>query len=132
MRLFLTAVLFITGLFMTFNGVSFLVQPEGIGPNFGLIPDSLAGWATVRADMTAFFLVSGLGMMAGAWRRAGDLLLLPAVLCGIAFIGRLVSLAVDGPYDAWWQPMLGEAFIVAISIAGNRLLPHHEVEELAG
>lgn len=132
MRLILTAVLFVVGLLMAINGVSFLASPHMIAPGFGLSPEGPMGWAAVRADMTAFFLVSGLSMMWGAWRRAGDVLLIPAILCGVAFAGRLVSAIADGTYDHFWLPMLGEALVVVISIAGNRLLPHHKVEEIAG
>ena len=90
------------------------------------------GWASMRADMTAFFLVSGGCMMLGAWKRSGDVLLVPVALCTIAFFGRLVSVFFDGAYDGFWLTMLGEALTVAISLAGHQLLPHHEVEEITG
>jgi len=132
MRLILTAILLITGLFYLIGGVGFIVMPDSIGPNFGLSANDAQGWSTIRADMTAFFLVCGTCLAWGAWRRAGDMLLVPAALCGIAFTGRLISLFADGGYDGAWSPMLGEAFTVIIAIAGNRLLPHHKVEEIAG
>lgn len=132
MRLILTAILLVTGLFYLLGGLGFLVMPDSIGPNFGLSADSAQGWSTIRADMTAFFVVCGICLAWGGWRRAGDMLLVPAALCGIAFAGRLVSLLVDGSYEAAWSPMLGEAFTVIIAIAGNRLLPHHKVEDIAG
>ena len=132
MRLVLTALLFVGGLVFVFYGISFLVMPGSIGPGFGLQPASAMGSATVRADMTAFFLVSGACMMLGAWKRSGDVLLVPAALCGIALFGRLVSVFADGAYDGFWLTMLGEALTVAISLAGHQLLPHHDVEEITG
>ena len=132
MRLILTAILLVTGLFYLLGALGFLVTPQAIGPEFGLTSISAQGLSTARADMTAFFAVTGVCLAWGAWRRAGDMLLVPAALCGIALAGRLVSLFVDGSYDGFGAPMLGEAFTVIVAIAGNRLLPHHKVEELAG
>lgn len=132
MRLILTALLLIGGLFFIITGASFLIQPQSAAPGFGLGAAGLDGWSTIRADMTAFFLVGGSCMAWGAWRRAGDILLVPAALFGIAFTGRLVSLLADGIYDGALFPMAIEAAVVIISIMGNRLLPHHKVEEIAG
>ena len=130
MRLVLTALLFVGGLVFAFYGISFLLMPSSIGPGFGLQPGSAMGWATMRADMTAFFFVSGGCMMLGAWRRSGDVLLVPVALCGIAIAGRVVGLVADGAYDGFWLPMLLEAAVVAVSLAGHQLLPHHKVDEI--
>ena len=70
-------------------------------------------------------------MMRGAWRRAGDVLLVPAALFGIAFVGRLVSLFADGAYEGFWVPMGIEALVVVVSLAGHYLLPHHTVDEIS-
>ncbi|HEX7712323.1 MAG TPA: DUF4345 family protein [Sphingomonadaceae bacterium] len=132
MRLILTALLFVGGLLFVFYGLSFLIVPASIGAGFGLQPATAMGWATIRADMTAFFIVCGVCMMVGAWKRSGDVLLVPALLCGIAVIGRAVSAFADGAYDGFWLTMLIEAAVVAVSLAGHRLLPHHQVEEITG
>lgn len=132
MRLILTALLFVGGLIFAFYGLSFLIVPASIGPGFGLQPSGAMGWATIRADLTAFFIVTGGCMMLGAWKRSGDVLLVPAILCGIALLGRIVSAVVDGAYDGFWLTMAVEAAVVAVSLAAHRLLPHHEVEELTG
>jgi len=132
LRLALTGLLFVGGLFFVIYGVAFLFVPDTIAPGFGLEPDNPQGWATLRADMTAFFLVGGGCMMLGAWRRSGDLLLVPALLFGIAFCGRIVSAVGDGTYDSFWLPMMVEGAVVIISLMGHRLLPHHKVEEIAG
>jgi len=132
MRLILTALLFVGGLFFTIAGIGFLAQPHSAASTLGLTATGIQGWSGIRADMSAFFIVSGLCMVWGAWRRAGDVLLVPAALFGIAFVGRLVSLFADGPYDGFLLPMALEALVVIVSIMGNRLLPHHRVDELAG
>ncbi len=130
MRLILTALLFVGGLFFIINGLSFLATPQSSVGSFGLAAAGPAGWSTIRADMTAFFVVGGFCMVWGAWKRAGDMLLVPAALFGIAFVGRLVSLFADGSYEGAAMPMAIEAGVVLVSIMGNRLLPHHKVEEL--
>ena len=131
MRLILTALLMIGGLFFIIIGIGFLIQPQSSAAGFSLSAVGPSGWSTIRADMTAFFLVGGSCMAWGAWRRAGDILLVPAALFGIAFTGRLVSLFADGMYDGALMPMAAEAAVVVISILGNRMLPHHKVKEIA-
>ncbi len=132
MRLFLTAVLFVGGLFFAITGIGFLLMPQSTAPALGLVAATAEGWSTIRADMTAYFIVGGSCMIWGAWRRAGDVLLVPAALFGIALVGRLVSAAADGAYDGFAIPMIIEAAVVIVSIMGNRMLPHHKVEELTG
>ena len=79
--------------------------------------------------MTAFFVVGGVCMIWGAWKRNGELLLVPAALFGIAFAGRLVSAIVDGATPGFWLPMLIEAATVAVNLLGSRYLPHEAVGE---
>jgi hypothetical protein len=133
-RFILTALLFLGGMFFIFNGLAFLFAPASIAPGFGLglSPDNPQGWAALRADMTAFFILGGGCMMLGAWKRSGDVLLVPALLFGVAFCGRAVGAVMDGPYDGFWLPMLAEGSVVVISLLAHRLLPHHKVEELTG
>ena len=132
MRIAITALVFLFGLFDLFLAASFLFDPVTNGAALGVKPDGIAGISTIRADFTAFFLVAGAGMLWGAWRRKGDLLLAPAALFGIAFIGRAIDLAVNGAYPMWWQPMTVEALESVLALAAWRVLPHHKIEEIAG
>lgn len=132
MRFVLTALIFLFGLFDLWVGASFLLTPETAGANFGLSPDGAQGLAVLRADFTAFFWVSALCMMQGAWRRNGDLLLVPAALFGVALCGRLTSAALDGTAPNFWVPMTVEALHVLLLVAAWRLLPHHAVKDIAG
>jgi hypothetical protein len=132
MRLVLTALLYLGGLFLAIYGASFILAPTAIAPAFGLQPDDPAGWSTVRAAMGSFFLLTGGCMMLGAWKRSGDVLLVPVALCAISLVGRIVGLIADGPYPGFWYPLLGEGLVLALSLAGHQLLPHHEVEEITG
>ncbi len=125
MRLALTALIFLIGIGFVMVGIGFLVDPEGTGASFGLAARGIEGLAVLRADMTAFFMVAGLAMLYGAWKRNGDAMLVAALLLATAFIGRLVSMVIDGVYPQFWLPMLGEALVVVITLIASRVLPHH-------
>ena len=124
MALVLRALLFVGGLFFVLMGIGFLLDPVGSGADFGMAPQGVLGLASLRADMTAFFVVAGGCMIWGAWARKGDPLLVTAALMGIAIIGRLYTLIVDGPHDGWFVPIIVEAVTVIITLLGSRMLPH--------
>ena len=132
MRLILTALLFLFGLFNLLLGIGFLLDPASMQTNFPVTASGPAGMAVLRADLTAFFLVAGGCQLWGGWRRNGDLLLVPGLLMGIAFTGRLVSAAMDGTAPGFAVPMAVEAVQVALAYAAWRVLPHHRISEIAG
>ncbi|MDF8331975.1 hypothetical protein [Novosphingobium cyanobacteriorum] len=135
----LIVLIFLAGMFDLYMAGSFLFTPLDAGAGLGVTAIGLmggmqgaaAGISTIRADFTAFFGIAALCMMWGAWRRNGDLLLVPGLLFGASFLGRAVNVAVIGPYPAWWFPMLIEAFHFALLVAAWRILPHHRLQELA-
>ena len=130
MRFVLTALIFLFGLFDLMIGLSFLLNPAEAAVGFGISANGLQGLSTIRADFTAFFGVVAVCMMIGAWRRNGDLLLVPAAVMGIAVTVRGLSLAIDGTYPGWHVPMVVEALHVVLLVAAWRVLPHHRIEEL--
>lgn len=130
MRLILTALLFVGGLFFVAIGAGFLLNPATAGADFSVIPDGIVGTASLRADFTAFFVVGGGCMIWGGWKRKGDPLLVSAALFATAFIGRAVNLIAMGPYDGFWMPMLVEAAATIICLTGSRVLPHNAFTEL--
>jgi len=130
MRIAVTALIFLAGMFNLFLGFSFLLDPAGMGLQFGVSPNGPLGYAVLRADFTAFFVVIGLCMLRGAWRRNGDLLLVPAALFAIAFFGRAFSAMLSGTEPGFFQPMVFEALQVALLVIGWRVVPHHRIEEL--
>lgn len=132
MRIALLAVIFLSGLFNLFMGLSFLIDPARMAATFNLVPQGSAGLAVLRADMTAFFVVAAVCLLWGAWRRNGDLLLVPAMLFGVAFVGRAVGALADGTVPGFWVGMTYEAVHVALALAAWRILPHHRIEEIAG
>jgi hypothetical protein len=130
MRFVLTAVIFLLGLFDLFLGLNFLFNPDAAAAGLGLAGLGNQGTSTLRADFMAFFGVIAVCMMLGAWRRNGDLLLVPAALMGTAVVVRGLSLMLDGTYPGWWGPMAVEGLHVIVLIAAWRVLPHHKIEEL--
>ena len=127
MRLLVTALLFVAGLFFVVTGTGFLLDPAVAGGDFGIGASGAQGLSSIRADLTAFFWVGGLCMIWGAWKRNGDPLLVSAALFAVALLGRAVSLMADGSYEGWWLPMGVETFTVLLCLAGWKLLPHREL-----
>ena len=132
MRLVLTALVYLSGLFCLFLAVGFLTDPATSAAGLGIKAEGAAALSTVRADFTAFFGVTGALMLWGAWRRNGDLLLVPALIYGTAFTGRAINLAIHGTYPMFFQPMAVEAFWTVLLFTAWRVLPHHKIADIAG
>ncbi|MBB5706574.1 hypothetical protein [Sphingopyxis panaciterrulae] len=105
--------------FFLILGVQGVLDPATYTGQFGIAADGVAA-NTVRADMSAFFLVSAVAAAIGAllprWRGA---LLVPAALYGTALVGRLIGAAsgdMVGP--AIIQAMIVEALSLAL-MAGS-------------
>jgi len=130
MRLVLTALIFASGLFFILFGLGFLLQPVETAATLGLAATNPLGSATLRADLLSFFGIAGICMMWGAWKRSGDILLVPAIMMGLAIIGRLVSAATDGAFVGFYRPILVEAAIFILLMIARNLLPHHRVQEV--
>lgn len=125
MHVILRALLFVGGLFFVLMGFGFLLDPVASGADFGLRPDGTLGLASIRADMTAFFLVSGGCLIWGGWARNGDPLLVTAALMGIALVGRIVNLVAVGSHEGFIMPMVVEAVTAIVALVASRVLPHH-------
>lgn len=130
MRLILTALVFLAGLFDLMMASTFVVDPASGGAQLGVGALGALGTSTIRADFTSFFGIAAFCMMWGAWRRNADLLLVPALLFGASFTGRLVDLAVNGAYPGFSVPMTVEAVHVVLMLAAWRILPHHTVRQV--
>lgn len=124
MRLILTALIFVGGLFFLITGIGFLIDPATNAEGFGIKALSSTGLAAIRADMTAFFVVAAVCMIGGAWYRNGTILLVPAALFGIALLGRTISIFADGTTEGFWLPMAVEATCVIVLLIASRVLPH--------
>ena len=104
--------------FFTILGVQGVLDPATFTETFGIGIDGVAA-NTVRADLSAFFLVAAGGAAIGAlvpgWTRA---LLVPAALYGTALAGRLIGAAMgDLVNGSIVQAMIIEALTVALMVA---------------
>jgi hypothetical protein len=115
-RLAVTAV----GLLNVLLGLLFLVRPEWMAAQFYVTPIGSQGLATIRADFPGFFLTGGGFALWGAWMRYAEELRVPIVLLSIALFGRFVSLILDGVGPSALPPMILEALMIGILIAGMR------------
>ena len=130
LRIVVTALVFLGGLFFIMSGLSFLLQPQTTAPGLGLIPNGAIGLATTRADFFAFFGFLGICMIWGAWKRRGDLLLLPALALLMAIAARLLSLSLDGPNPAFASSIAIEGVLAALLLFARAILPHHRLEDV--
>ncbi|WP_209348758.1 DUF4345 family protein [Pontixanthobacter sp. CEM42] len=131
MRLFLTAIIFLGGLLFCFLGLSFLIWPESQGADFGITATSNTGIGAIRGDMTAYFAITGLSMLYGAWKRNGDILLIPAFMLGVTLFGRIITMFVNGTDDEFFMPMIVEALFIVVTLLGSRILPHTVADGVA-
>lgn len=118
----LRVVLALLGAFYAFVGAQFLIDPVGMGGDFGLTPKGNGGLSTIRADMTAFFWVSGGALLFGVWKKRGSALYVTAALMGIVFCARCLSLVLDGTYSGWLPPMVIEFLTVILCLFGARAI----------
>ena len=112
----LRVVLGLLGLLFVGIGAQFLLTPVQMGADFGLQPIGNAGLSTIRADMTAFFWVSGGALLYGVWKQRSDAFHVTAALMGVVFCARCLSLALDGTYEGWAPPMAVEAVTVILCL----------------
>ena len=101
--------------FFTILGAQGLLDPATYTETFGIAVDGAAA-NTVRADLSAFFLVSAgsaaIGALVRGWTGA---LLVPAALYGTALAGRLVGAALgDAVGPAIVQAMIIEALTLLL------------------
>ena len=72
MRLVVTALVFLIGLFFVLFSLGFLFQPVSTGGLIGISAINGQGLTSLRGDVFAFFAIVGICMVWGAWKRKGD------------------------------------------------------------
>jgi len=118
--------------FFTILGVQGILDPATFTETFGIAIDGAAA-NTVRADLSAFFLVAAAGAAIGAllpgWTRT---LLVPAALYGTALAGRLIGVALgDMVNPGIVQAMIIEALTVALMVGSWWVLSRPAIERNA-
>lgn len=123
MHIVLRIILGLGGLLLLYMGIGFLIDPVASAANFGLIVEGTHGITSIRADMTAFFGVSGVCFAWGAWKRHSAALVIGAALMLIALAARIVSLAINGSFEGFLPPMAVEAVLGVCALIGAKILP---------
>lgn len=111
--------LLLWALFFAIVGLRGIFDPTSFTQTFGIVVEG-AATSTIRADLSAFFLVAAGGAAIGAlvpgWSRA---LLVPAALYGTALLGRLIGAAMGDQVNfGIVQAMIVEALSVGL-MAGS-------------
>jgi hypothetical protein len=118
------AVVLLFSLFFLVMGFQWLVMPQNLANNFALLPNGILGWATIRADLGSFFLVTGItaAMAASNIRGANNFLACAAMLMAIAATGRLIGFALDGIPEGGFAPFIFELTVLTslIGLASTR------------
>lgn len=112
----------LVGLFGLAFGAWFFAETQSAAAYFFVQPIGAAGQATLRADMSSFFLVSAAWAFFAARTGRGAALLVPGALYAIAITGRAVNLIVNGAYEGAALPMIVEAVLIALCVFGYRAL----------
>lgn len=123
MRHALKTVVILLGLVFLAMGLRYLIDPAGMGEQFGVQPKGATGFATLRADMFALFGVCGGAALLGGWRNDRKLLLVAVAICLFALTGRFVSFLVEGMSAGMVQAVTGEAIAVLVLFTASRVLP---------
>ena len=107
-------------LFSLAMGMTTLVDPARMAETLGLAPLTEMGRNTVRADISAFFLVGAIACAGGLFRGRSGLFLVPALLFGIAVSGRLIDAAMAGAPEGLAPSVVIELIMVTLSLVAAK------------
>jgi hypothetical protein len=80
----------------------------------GLTGSDGIGAANIRADIGGLFLAISVFAFIAAWKRSTTWLLATILLPALAFLGRVISLAIDGSGPGIVEPMIVEAVVLTL------------------
>ncbi|MBO6633489.1 DUF4345 family protein [Parvibaculum sp.] len=112
----------LVGLFSLAMGLMAFAQPAQLGEMLGLGALSPLGANSLRADLGAFFLASGLAALLALFAGKAQWMWGAAALYGLAVIGRLLGVIVEGAPEGVVQPIVIELVLVAFSVFGAKTL----------
>lgn len=116
----LTALL---ALFFLVIGFQWLFVPHNLAGQFSIEAVGIAGVATMRADLGAFFVSAGIITACGVrdHASANAFVFCAALLIGTAAFGRLVGFILDGITPLSMTPFIIELMMVALYVALARV-----------
>lgn len=112
----------LVGLFSLGMGVMVILSPVAAGENLGIGALSPIGLNALRADIGAFFLASAVASGAALFGGRSHWLHGAAVLYGLAFLGRVFGVVVDGAPEGIATPLVVEATMVVLSVFAAKAL----------
>lgn len=123
MRLALRVIIGVAGVLGLLVAVRLWMAPAELAGQLGVSASGPLGLATIRADMGGFFAAGGVFALAAAIKARGGLLLPSVVLIGLALVGRIVAVVMNGFALEMGPPMAVEAVLLVLFFAGWRMLP---------
>ncbi|MEN8722457.1 MAG: DUF4345 family protein [Alphaproteobacteria bacterium] len=83
----------------TLNGIAIMMNLGDAWATFSLMPATIEGMSTIRADLGGLFLTFGVASALALWLKKPDYLVVLALLMTLVGLGRLFGLALDGVAD---------------------------------
>ncbi len=108
------------GLLFVVLALGFWFNTTGSAADVGLIDLNLNGKATVRADMAGYFIVGGGIALYSAIKQNAAYLWPTLLLLAAAFVGRTLTLILDGATLESIPPMVIEAVLIALILYAQR------------
>jgi hypothetical protein len=120
MNIVIRALVGIAGVLALVVALAFWFNPAAPAARLGIAAQEALGFATLRADMGGFFAGAGALSLAAAIRNNARLLTAPLILIALALTGRALTVVLSGYAPSMLQPMLIEAALLALLVAGRR------------
>ena len=116
----------IVGLALLGAGLLIMLNPEAALERMALTPGGLAGLATIRSFVGGSLVGIAVFLISGAIKIHARAMLIAGVFLGIAAIGRLFGLILDGANATVMGPFVIEIVLVGICAFSYITLQKHE------
>lgn len=114
MVMFSRLVVGLIGLLSVFSVLQHWFAVETLAETRGIQTIGAIGAANIRADIGGLFLAIAVFALIAAWKRSPQWLLATWLLPALAFLGRIVSVGLDGIGPRVIEPMIVEVVILTI------------------
>ncbi|PKQ01937.1 MAG: hypothetical protein CVT73_20875 [Alphaproteobacteria bacterium HGW-Alphaproteobacteria-12] len=112
----------LVGLFSLAMGAMAFAQPVQLGEMLGLGALSPMGVNSLRADLGALFLAGGLASLLALFAGRAQWMWGVAVLYGLAVVGRVLGVVLEGAPEGVMQSIVVELILVGLSVLGAKTL----------
>ena len=105
-------------------GLLTLLAPDRIADGMGLAPLSEMGRSSVRANTTAFFMISAFASIGGLFAGRAQLFFIPAIMFGVAATGRIVDVLLVGATPGVGASIVVEVVLVLLALIAAKWSAH--------